>query len=98
MSEVQKQGHFTCPNCGTEAWIWSKKDPDFVMPQDEIRTRTCPDCMGRNWTMSEEEAIKSGQVARTQKVVGRDNQGAVYAVCDKCEGQGWILDTRQALR
>ena len=80
--KVQKQGHFTCPNCGTEAWVWSKKDPKFVDQLKEPPKRTCPDCLGMNRTHPE-----SLDEPSLSQVWADDN----YVVCQRCSGVGVIL-------
>lgn len=87
MSQVQKQGHFTCPNCGTEAWIWSKKDLNFTMPEHKPQTTTCPDCLGMNRTHPEHGSTDE---ALSQVVVGREGKYSVYDVCPRCAGKGWL--------
>ena len=79
---VQKQGHFTCPNCGTEAWIWSKKDHAFVEKLKEEPKASCPDCLGMNRTHPESPSEPS----LSQMFVD-----GIYVVCTRCDGTGVII-------
>jgi hypothetical protein len=79
---VQKQGHFTCPNCGTEAWVWSKKDPEFAEQLKQPAMRTCPDCLAMNRTHPD------SPLEASLSQVWADN---TYVVCQRCEGVGVIL-------